>query len=280
MLSLCLLTGCGGAADTSGLAGVYILSSAEERGILISAEKVEELGTVLSLYENGRGTISDRDGSGRLRWRFEDDRIFLQVGSTHFTGNLDGQQIVLHNTDSDTVFVFQSAMFPEETPVYEDRYFEGDWYGWWRIEESEGTMPETWYDCCARFSLNPNGTVQMLFWDENGSCSEPLAEVCFAVQEDGTLLSLRGYFLYAGIRAGEWHLSLPDPVLRATDFEHDAEGEHFRFSFCLRPWGQHWDTNIDMQPFYYEDWVLPLLDAGKSMPEEIPWQQLEEQRES
>ena len=40
------------------------------------------------------------------------------------------------------------------------------------------------------------------------------------------------------------------------------------------------DLSEEQLPFYYEDWYLPLVLAGESMPDWIPWQQMEKERET
>ena len=54
-------------------------------------------------------------------------------------------------------------------------------------------------------------------------------------------------------------------VLRLSGL-HDAEGERFDYTLCLRRWGEEWPEDSE-RPYYYGDWYLPLIEAGASMPE-------------
>ena len=52
------------------------------------------------------------------------------------------------------------------------------------------------------------------------------------------------------------------------DYE-DGDDE-FHYDIYLRPWGLYWDDmEEDTYPYRYTDWYLPLIDAGKSMPDAI-----------
>ncbi len=47
--------------------------------------------------------------------------------------------------------------------------------------------------------------------------------------------------------------------------------DEFYYEIYLRPWGQLWDDldYPDDIPYHYDDWYLPLMEAGKSMPDAI-----------
>jgi len=157
--------------------------------------------------------------------------------------------------------------------------FLGSWYGWWKIEDSQGEMPVTWYDCCAVFEAQEDGTVLMTLWDEDGSRTDPLSQVRFK-PEDDAMVSLSGYFAAMEIRGGQWILTESDPAILIPDIDYNAEGENFRATVYLRRWGQSWsNTPAEQRPFYYEDWYLPLLKQKAEMPDQIPWQRLEAKRE-
>ena len=157
--------------------------------------------------------------------------------------------------------------------------FLGSWYGWWKIEDAKGKMPVTWYDCCAVFEAQEDGTILMTLWDEDGSREDPLSQVRFKSEKDARV-SLSGYFAYMEIRGGDWRLTESDPAVLIPDIQHDAEGEIFRATVYLRRWGQSWSsTPAEQRPFYYEDWYLPLLKQKAEMPDQIPWQRLEAKRE-
>ena len=44
----------------------------------------------------------------------------------------------------------------------------------------------------------------------------------------------------------------------------------FSYEIYLRPWGSKWpEDDEDKLPYYYNDWYLPLIEAGKDMPDTI-----------
>ena len=65
------------------------------------------------------------------------------------------------------------------------------------------------------------------------------------------------------------------------NISHDANGESFSFTIYLRPWGAEWNDLTDEQlPFYYDDWYLVQIMKNRPMPDRIPWQELEKERET
>ncbi|MCR5089492.1 MAG: hypothetical protein K6C08_08280 [Oscillospiraceae bacterium] len=275
------LSGCiRGAADTSGLAGDYYLLSAEKDGILLPQTELESLDITLRLEEDGRGLLCDSDGSGRIRWSSDSSGLTLTAGNRRFAGHTEGEKLILQERNSGVAFCFCREKLDERADEFPpSTSLTGDWYGWWKTERSDGSMPESWYDCCAEISEADQGLLRLSFWDENGSRMDPLAEVFFLQHSDGSWHSAYGYFLYEEIAEDE--LSLPDDgaVLYMDGLHHDAEGERFDCSIYLRPWGDFWENAPAAQlPFYYSDWYLPLIRAGKDMPDEIPWEKTEQKR--
>lgn len=283
LLLITILSGCGQASDTSGLSGSWILDAAESGNIAVPDLTVKENRLILFLDSDGSGTLSDSITDGRIHWRYENGELFLQTGTTVMTGFVEGEALILQTQDDETSlrFLRYSNEETKEEPVLakNEKSFLGDWYGWWKIEDSTGKMPVSWYDCCGVTETKEDGTVVLTIWDEDGSRSDPLSEVSFSLAEDGSLISLNGYFAFAEIRKGDWKLTKPDPGILIENFLHDAEGESFLATIYLRPWGERWsDSPEEQRPFYYDDWYLPLLKQGASMPDQIPWQRLEADR--
>ena len=50
-------------------------------------------------------------------------------------------------------------------------------------------------------------------------------------------------------------------------------GGSFDYELVLRPWGALWDDvpaeDLKAKPYFYEDWYLPLVEAGAAMPSAI-----------
>ena len=291
---LFFLCGCGQAVDPGGLSGSYLLSGASDGSIVLSDGAIADLPLILRLDQGGGGIVSDGETNGSLRWDVHNGYVSVEIGDTMLGGTFEGDELLLQAVGSDTWLRFIPAppeeeknILPDDVEKYDsdeedaseqESYF---WYGWWSIDDSNGKMPISWYDCCARLDPQADNTWKLTFWDEDSSRDEPLASICFQQKEDGSLVSLSGYWLYDDIISGEWVLPAPGNVLYLDDLKHNAADTVFRFHFYLRSWGDRWsDCPDDQQPFYYEDWYLPLVRKGADMPDRIPWESLEETRET
>ena len=281
LLSAFSLTGCGRITDTSGLTGLWTLSEADNSAVLLPDSLVEDNRLSLRLDPGGSGVIEGASADGRILWRYEAGVVYLRAGSAVLSGTVEGNELILQSEDEMRLHFVRddgSRTSEEQEPAKAEAFLDS-WYGWWKIEDAKGEMPVTWYDCCAVFEAQEDGTILMTLWDEDGSREDPLSQVRFKSEKDA-LVSLSGYFAYMEIRAGEWRLTETDPAILIPDIQHDAEGEIFRATVYLRRWGQSWSsTPAEQRPFYYEDWYLPLLKQKAEMPDQIPWQRLEAKRE-
>ena len=91
--------------------------------------------------------------------------------------------------------------------------------------------------------------------------------------EHGTVMSEGGWFTNVALEHADWIvdpglLDYDDMICISGDYE-DGDDE-FHYDIYLRPWGLYWDDmEEDAYPYRYNDWYLPLIDAGKSMPDAI-----------
>ena len=163
-------------------------------------------------------------------------------------------------------------------------WWNGEWYGWWVATGGDGkfeSWSNKWWDCCAVISVGSDYTGTVEIWDE----TEPRGDgVCFAdvslneagTGEHGTMMSEGGWFLWAELAHADW---IVDPGI--LDYEdmicidgwyEDEEGS-FHYAMYLRPWGTIWDDvkadDPESLPYAYESWYLPLVNAGKSMPDTL-----------
>ena len=291
LLLVFLSSGCGQATDTSGLSGEWVLAAVESDEITLPDSIVSEYVLTLRLDPGGNGRISGDQTEGRVTWSYEEGRLELRTGSIALSGTVEDGSIFLRTSDEKTMlrFVHRAEQTVEDTlsmsigaeqksETIADA-FAGDWYGWWKIEDSVGEMPVSWYDCCASFVIQDDSTMRMIVWDEDGSREAPLAEIVFVSSPDDELVSLNGYFDLMEIRQGDLRLESPNPDILISGIRHDSEGETYQATVYLRPWGDRWiGAPEEQRPFYYEDWYLPLLNRGSPMPDEIPWESLEERR--
>ena len=277
------LSGCGEVADTSGLSGVYQLVYADAQMLRWTTEVDLELPVHLELNADGTGIIRTGAESGRILWAVQNGTLQVRASELVMKGALEPEGFSLQFSEESPALHFE-RLNPASEEVDEGaatdespELLPSEWYGWWKIENSEGQMPDSWYDCCALIHYTSDDELRFILWDENGSRAEPLSEVRMKIGENGQLLSLGGYFLYDAIEYGEWMLPAGFSDFYLEDCLHDAGGERFRYSVYMKPWGTRWSASpADQLPFYYEDWYLP--NGRATMPESIPWEMIEENR--
>ena len=306
LLALCVvLTGCGQAADVSGLSGSYDLAGATDGGFVLTDEAALAAPVHFRLDPGGTGIVTDGERTGRLTWSESEGFVIIEAGGVLLGGNTEGTDLLLKAAGSDTVLRFTPSdpevsssgesdsagvsaevETDENPPSLHSQLFTLNsnslsWYGWWKITDTDGSMPMSWYDCCARLTQMEPSAYRLIIWDEDGSEEEPLASVIFREEGEGHLVSLYGTWLYDDIEYGEWELDLPCEVLWMEDLRHDAENTAFTYSFYLRSWGDRWkDSPEEQLPFYFDDWYLPLLKKGAEMPDRIPVAAIEKERET
>lgn len=133
-------------------------------------------------------------------------------------------------------------------------FWNGDWYGWWMVTGGcYGAYEDllgSWWDACGVIDIGDDYTGTIDVWDDAGDrnsliCSVDVSLNSSGVGEYGTVMSEDGLFIK------------------------DEVGE-FDYVICLRPWGVSWD-DMDSEdlPYSYEDWYLPLIEWGESMPDAI-----------
>ena len=149
----------------------------------------------------------------------------------------------------------------------------GDWYGWWHMTETSGDwarMDGYWWDCCAH--AEGEDVLTLALWDENFPKEQGLGNVVI-LQNGETLRTVAGDFLDRSLTADEQELLVTSDeagrmlTIRGRYPAVNSEGG-FRYEIRLRPWGSRWTDGED-KPYYYEDWYLLLIEAGKSMPDEL-----------
>ena len=147
----------------------------------------------------------------------------------------------------------------------------GDWYGWWRMYSTSGDwahMYGYWWDCCAEIEDG-----RMLLWDEDLPKDNFLAEAELSIHNKD-ICCTDGSFLDRKLKSSSWDITLSEDdcgTLMTISGEYDAVGKGgFSYKIYLRPWGSKWpEDDEDKLPYYYNDWYLPLIEAGNDMPDVI-----------
>ncbi len=139
-------------------------------------------------------------------------------------------------------------------------------------------MEGNWWDVCGVIDIGTDYTGTITLWDEDYTKSDPMASVQVSLSEagtgeHGTVMSEDGWFTNVALEHADWIvdpglLDYDDMIWINGDYE-DGDDE-FHYDIYLRPWGLYWeDMDEAAYPYRYTDWYLPLVDAGKSMPDAI-----------
>ena len=167
-------------------------------------------------------------------------------------------------------------------------WWNGEWYGWWKMSGCYGyyeSMSGQWWDACAVIDIGSDYTGTVTIWDEDYSRADPMLQASVTlnsagVGEHGTVMSESGYFTNLPLEHADWII---DPAInsRFPDVEnmiciegwYEDGDDEFYYEVYLRPWGQLWDDFAadypDDIPYYYDDWYLPLVESGSSMPDVV-----------
>ena len=259
-LALALLLCACGQADP--VCGRYLCVGARGDGLNVPAAAfLGEDPAVLSLTADGRGSLRLGDRESSLSWTREGDSLSVSLGGEVYEAALENGQILL--TLEPTL---RLRFAPEEQAAAPETVRTLDWYGWWSTENSQGLMPDSWRDCCARLEESGFGPV-LTVWDEDSSYEQPLG-VLYLRWEDGLAVPESGWLLSSRQVEGLWRL---DPAAQIWELSGSIRGESesYDFHFRLRPWGASWPEEEERIPFRYTDWYLPLIEAGASMPGQI-----------
>lgn len=158
-------------------------------------------------------------------------------------------------------------------------WWNGDWYGWWMMTSGsgyyEGTDGQCW-DICGTIDIGSDYTGTVELWDEDYTRDEAMvfANVTlseYGTGEYGTLYSEDGWFTNMALKHADW---IVDPGLMEEENVICIDGwfedgdDSYKYEIYLRPWGTLWDdVSENAWPYYYTDWYLPLVEAGKAMPD-------------
>lgn len=160
-------------------------------------------------------------------------------------------------------------------------WWNGDWYGWWTMYGCYGYyegMDGMAWDICGTIDIGEDYTGTITLWDEDYTRDNAMVNADVSLSEAGTgeygtVTSEGGYFTDIPLEHADWivdpGLSDYEDLIWITGFYENGEDE-FTYEIYLRPWGASWDDlSEDVQPLYYFDWYLPLIEAGAAMPDAI-----------
>ena len=196
--------------------------------------------------------------------------LLLALCLSGCAGREDKTVLVLGKDESATPAEEASETVPEDPSLP----LAGDWYGRWRMKNTSGDWTKAYgysWDCCAEIRGDAEGNYTLLLWDEDLPKDNYLASAVISAGE--TLRCEGGSFMDRELEAGCWDLSLSEDaagLLLIIRGDYDAVGEGgFHYDVYLRPWGSTWPGPAENQPYRYESWYLPLIEADSPMPDSI-----------
>ena len=161
-------------------------------------------------------------------------------------------------------------------------WWNGDWYGWWIMTDCTGYYKEEemdymWWDICGTIDVGEDYVGTVTLWDEDFTRDDPMVDAAVSLNEAGTgergtLYSEGGRFTNVELAHADW---IVDPGLLEYDDLIVIDGwyengdDSYKYEIYLRPWGNLWDDDEIIKPYYYSDWYLPLIEAGEAMPDSL-----------
>ena len=249
-------------------------------------EIYDEGESYIELKSGGKGVFCLGGDATDIKWELKSDgSLKLTRDSLESSGTLQDGVITLTDLWGSAVTVTfikgDGASSTEKTDNALLDWWNGDWYGWWKMTGCSGDYEEmegAWWDICGTIDIGSDMTGTVRLWDEDYSRDSLMAKVNVSLStsgtgEHGTLMSEDGQFTDVYLEHADW---IVDPGL--MDFEdliridgyYENGDDEFYYEIYLRPWGIEWDdVDADSLPNRYEDWYLPLIRAGKPMPDTI-----------
>ena len=277
----------GGTSDDPNL-GKYIGAEFSGDGSqwFLLDEIYDEGESYIELKSGGKGVFCLGGDATDIKWELKSDgSLKLTRDSLESSGTLQDGVITLTDLWGSAVTVTfikgDGASSTEKTDNALLDWWNGDWYGWWKMTGCAGDYEEmegAWWDICGTIDIGSDMTGIVRLWDEDYSRDSLMAKVNVSLStsgtgEHGTLMSEDGQFTDVYLEHADW---IVDPGL--MDFEdliridgyYENGDDEFYYEIYLRPWGIEWDdVDADSLPSRYEDWYLPLIRAGKPMPDTI-----------
>ena len=277
----------GGTSDDPNL-GKYIGAEFSGDGSqwFLLDEIYDEGESYIELKSGGKGVFCLGGDATDIKWELKSDgSLKLTRDSLESSGTLQDGVITLTDLWGSAVTVTfikgDGVSSTEKTDNALLDWWNGDWYGWWKMTGCAGDYEEmegAWWDICGTIDIGSDMTGTVRLWDEDYSRDSLMANVNVSLStsgtgEHGTLMSEDGQFTDVYLEHADW---IVDPGL--MDFEdliridgyYENGDDEFYYEIYLRPWGIEWDdVDADSLPSRYEDWYLPLIRAGKPMPDTI-----------
>ena len=240
----------------------------------------------IELKNGGKGVFCLGGEATDIKWSLESDgALTLKRDGLESNGLLQDGCIMLDDLWGNEVYTLYEKegtdASPEKTGDTLLDWWNGDWYGWWKMTECAGYyegMDDSRWDICGVIDIKSDNTGTVTLWDEDYSKSNPMAEASVSLLDDGmgehgTMISKSGRFTNIDLSQEDW---VVNPVAMEVDdlicidgYYENGEDE-FYYEIYLRPWGLYWDElDANSRPAYYDSWYVPMIESGEYMPDSI-----------
>jgi len=282
--------------EDNGILGIYYADKGVAFGSEIPISAMWEKGFSIELQEEGKCVVSVDGITDSATWNLDGEAFSLSGDGLELIGTLSDGVLFFEDimdTGVDLYFTKDGSMTPAETVAPVNSVWAGDYYGWWTVADGSGEYDDediyiahAW-DVCATIEDYGDGTGYVEIWDEDNdavACADVIFES--GLTERGRMTSTSGKFYNADIRAGEWVIDPAEGMMSSFEemlcisgryVQPTDENSWIEYYIFLRPWGMKWDDvqngdmsdmiYTDMMPVEYENWYLPLIEAGEPMPE-------------
>ena len=234
------------------------------------------------------------------KWTLDGENLTITQSGDEYSGILRDGVMTVDFYGMAYTFAKDGAQVPETVAQTETapggiptdvRWWEGDWYGWWILQNGTGSWEElsgNFWDTCARVWVEDDGTGYIEFWDEDNEAGECFANATVEFVKEGTTASQgamvcrEGTFWNTELENLAWVVypdespmgtTVTDAIcVRGTYVDPENSGDSFDYEIYLRPWGVEWEDvrgadaaslpYDDMMPAYYDSWYLPLIKDG------------------
>ncbi len=280
-------------AERDPVLGRYLPVRAESMGVEVPLDELVKGEFAIELSEDGKCSYTFEGERVSAAWTLEGESLAIS-GEKCLAGTLHNGVLTLENVGDLGVAIYltkdgipiELALAAAEGERYGE--WQGDYYGYWitynvsgRFEE-EGYLGHYW-DVCA--SLEVDGDEGSLrIWDEDG---DYLADAALSfgpgLTEKGRMTTSGGFFYSCDLSGGVWQADPGAGLMR--DYKgfiflncryYETADNWVDYYIFLRPWGMDWEDvrtgdmsampYENMLPRHYEDWYLPLIEAGEPMP--------------
>ena len=264
-----------GCSENSPALGSFVCVSAEYDGVSVDPTLAFGGNVSLELGENGWGTFYLGDEGGLINWSLEGKQVKLVFDEKTYTGVFEDDRIELNLQDSELTMFFA----PAGSELAGDNSLEvRSYYGWWDIGDAGGLWQKykgMSFDCCAVIEFEDRENGELILWDEDSSYMSPLARIKLILGENDSLTVDRGVFIDCEVSSSNLRINTESEFddLMIAELAYSDDDGNFNSVIYLRPWGTVWDdirqSAPELMPYFYDEWYIPLVEAGSQMPGEF-----------